>query len=320
MWLTLLISLILYCIKFWLTGRALTFVRAGSVYFVWVLMLTEYSAKAEELHCRVADVFNYSHLEKECSNKKPYVLEQNKPIFTSLEQYAVHTLNYSMAFIGYIAGYKEVAFETAMLSWLSSDIGPKSSNRQRVQQCDLANAHYTHTINSLGSADFFLSASYLRKAIANVDKNSRVEIQGITAKEARGGVNNDVYSHFLKYNNLRVPLALYVNSDTMVIERKIDETDVIWQGPILYPSKSAFKIPSQAFGLSPLSKIFPIPEYIPLYESVFCGMQMDGAMTPYIQLWKASINPADERLSHKAVEDSERTWFSNIMLLILKWV
>ncbi|WP_337983910.1 hypothetical protein [Vibrio inusitatus] len=320
MWLSVFLIILFVFLGKWLSGRWLSLARVACFYVIWMTMLTEYSIKAEDLNCRVAGAFNYAEQEKECVGRTDYVLRTNQAIFNPLERYALHTLNYSMALIGYAVGYKEVAIETALLSWLQSKVDYTASNKARRNQCTLTDAEYAHTVSFKGSDDFFLSASYIRKAIDSTEENSVKTIRGITAQEARGANNNDVYSYFLAKENLRVPLALYVNFDKTTIARSNDSIHVVWEGPMLYPSRAGFNFSPIAFGIPPLHKFLPVPDTIPLYESLFCGMQMDGAMTPYIQVWEADITPDDERLSKEHLNSSDRTWFSSLAAVFLNFM
>ena len=81
-----------------------------------------------------------------------------------------------------------------------------------------------------------------------------------------------------------------------------------WDAEIYYPSGPAFssRIPTL---LGPVE--------LRLDESLFCGMQMDGAFVPYRMTWEWTI-PADEpRLHLPRRDEPDRTLFERTVALLL---
>ncbi|MFA0083663.1 hypothetical protein AB4383_16760 [Vibrio breoganii] len=245
----------------------------------WHSTLIEYSNKALEMHCRITSVFDSTG--RLCKNQPKFDLKEGQDILTTREQMGTYVLNIAMAAGGYVAGYKEVAFETIQLAVTPKNAGFDSYTiSQRKNQCIASKAHVEYTEISEALPEFFLSASYMKDKINNTKDTSSTT--GITSKNINGTSNNGVYYDLMTKFNLRVPLALYVHGDTFNIERHTDNIEVTWSGNIVYPYQAYFNMPLKWF-IVPLP--LDTPEYVLLSEAIFCGMQMDGKMNPYKQVW-----------------------------------
>lgn len=97
-----------------------------------------------------------------------------------------------------------------------------------------------------------------------------------------GAGNNEAYWEAYQAGEARAALALEVGDSRLALGRRDDgDVDVVWKGTISYPgSDTAF--------------LWDIPTLwgyrnLRLSETVYCGMQVDGAMSPYGMAYRWTV-------------------------------
>ena len=274
--------------------------------------LPEYIDTTNELHCRTLGFLKKTP-SKDCVAEHVQAgrtaAKANAEVFSQRERLAVHGFNLVMALGGYATGFFEVADETLWMSLSADPFKEKypdkgilgASYNARVRQCkgsyDGVKSEWATPIER--DDDFFLRSAAVRKAVANAlpKLGSKVGAKKKT-KEIHWSYS-DQYWHALTVDSIRVALALEVG-DSRVQLKRLSETEVqaTWSGGIHYPGADvAFKwtIPT-LFG----------PKVLRVSETIFCGMQMDGAMNPYRLSYHTVINMDDSRLNKANVGKSQR--------------
>ena len=308
--------------------------------FIWNVGLMEYGLNTIDLHCRV---LGYSGTKKAplfCSYR-PKSFEQGKQhkegaLFSKTEQLSVHGFNVILATGGFFAGLPEVGWETLYMSF-ASDPTEKGmmyeKKTTRLKQCKGGDSAKKTDISE-GRGGFMLDSSTIRQLVAkNVSKASQVtegkpktfRPQNVVFQANSKGVGNDnsYYGTLMKQDNFKAPITLVVPDGKLHIEAKHDGVepifDIQWRGTISYPANAKFEFPIptiwQMDFLQPYTNIkgaFPLL----LSEGIFCGMQIDGAMNPYTQVWKTTAPVSDPRFSESGKLESEH----NIIEFVLDFV
>ncbi|MFH1468174.1 MAG: hypothetical protein ABIO70_27555 [Pseudomonadota bacterium] len=218
------------------------------------------------------------------------------PVLTLDQRLGVAGFNVLMALGGYLAGFPEVAGETLRLLGGDGEIAhqPVSARRRR---CRAGAASGGPVVE--GTSDFFLDSRLFRREAAAFARRARDAAPGTTLGQAAGvasmggGGNTAVYFTGEKPMTSRTALALYVPGATISGVAVGDGAmDLTWEGGIFYPAGYAFEatIPT-----------LTAPVTLRLDESLFCGLQLDGWMTPYTQRWTAHIDADDPRLASAMV-------------------
>ena len=266
--------------------------------------LPEYAAGINALHCRTLG-FEARRGSPDCDPEDVAQGEQiaraGGPLFSARERLAVHGFNHLLALGGLAAGFPEVAWEAAAMSWTADPLPPGATAADRRAQCTERAAVGPGRERR---SDSPMRSPAVRRAVAAAAAKLGQE-PGSTREAGevhftRGGADNAGYVRALSEDSLRVALALEVPDSRLSLTRRVDgDLDVVWRGTISYPlGDYAFALP------------FPTvrgTRVLRVSETVFCGMQMDGAMNPYPLVWRWSLSPDDPRLG--ALRDTpERTW------------
>jgi hypothetical protein len=296
--------------------------------FIWNVGFIEYGLKTIDLHCRVLGYSGTKSPPTFCSFR-PESFQKGRnhtegALFTKSEQMGVHGFNVLLATGGLMTGLKEVAWETAYMSFVAdpSDKGMVNERKSvRLKQCDGGKSAQKKEISE-GRGAFLLDSSTIRKLIAkNVRTGSKVKDgnpktfrpQNVVFKASTTSVGNDnsYYGALMKRDNFKAPITLVVPDGKLHMEALHNGTepifDVQWKGTISYPPNALFVFPIPTiWQLSFLQSHTNMQSEFPLLlsEGIFCGMQIDGAMNPYTQVWKTKVPVSDPRFSDAGKKES----------------
>ena len=296
--------------------------------FIWNVGLMEYGLKTIDLHCRV---LGYSGMKSppEFCGYQPEAFTKGRnhtegPLFDKKEQMGVHGFNMILATGGVISGLKEVAWETAYMSFVPdpSDKGMINERKSiRLKQCDGGRSVQKKEISE-GRGTFLLDSSTIRSLVAtHVRAGSKVK-EGTPKKfkpqkvifkaSTKGGGNDNLYyGALMQSDNFKAPITLVVPDGKLHVEAKYDGNepvfDIQWKGTISYPPNAQFIFPIPTIWQLPqlqpytnVDKEFPLL----LSEGIFCGMQIDGVMNPYTQVWKTTAPVSDPRFTDTGKKES----------------
>ena len=273
----------------------------AAVVSVPVIGLPEYAATTNRLHCRTLG-FTGKPASSDCDPDEvargARAARQNAPLFTARERLGVHGFNHVLALGGLAAGLPEVAWETAAMSWTPNPLPADAPVDVRRAQCRASYGDAASRRAALGdpevvASDFPMRSGRVRTAVARGVKRLSAR-EG--ARRAHGkihfagsGTDNAAYTKALVNDSARVALALEVGDSRLDLARRADgDVDVTWTGTIHYPGEDiafAATIPT-LWG----------PRVVRVSETVFCGMQIDGAMNPFVLTYRWNVNDDDARL------------------------
>lgn len=286
--------------------RALSFV-AGLI-AIPVIGLPEYIETTNHLHCRALG-FQGAEAPSDCTlpdlERGRVIARSGGPLYSRREQLGIHGFNHVLAIGGLLAGFPEVAYETAKMSWVPDPVeggATAAKARARVGQCrESAELGELVVLES----ELPMRSNVVRRALAR-GVDTLGERPGSTkdlgeVHFAGSGRNNEAYLHSLKSASLRVALALEVpDSRLHLTRRETGQIDVAWRGSISYPP-GHFAFEAQVPTLAGM-------RILRVSETILCGMQIDGAMNPYPLEIRWALYPDDPRLHPPEVDQNERTW------------
>lgn len=279
--------------------------------------LPEYAAETNTLHCRALGFqgrkAEYCDADELDRGRRAAV--EGGHLYSLRERAGVHGFNLLLASGGALAGFPDVARETAAMSWKWASTPAGATGEQRLDQCRASRSEHPvlgapMTVNS----DFPMRSAKVRQMLAaglahlGSTPGDDVELGPLTLT---GGGTNDVgYLRVLRQDSAAVALALEVPDGHLDLGRAEGGRLLArWRGTIHYPvGDVAFtaRIPT-IFGTRTLR----------VSEAVFCGMQVDGAMTPYRLTVQWALSPDDPRLGPER-DQSEHAWSEWVVLRLLE--
>ena len=286
----------------WPSAGPASWLRRGLVFGVAALLplsvglvgLPEYAATTNELHCRTLG-FMGNRAPQDCDAaavaRGVSIAKANGPLFSARERLGVHGFNHLLALGGIAVFLPEVAGETVAMSWVANPLPSGATLAQRRQQCrvDQGNGGFVAAPVAVDSALLMRSAQ-VRRAIAvalpklGSDAGSKLDMGEIHF--VHGSNDNEAYGRAFLEDSLRVALALEVGDSRIVLHRRADgDVDGVWTGTIQYP------------GID-IAFMFPWPtiwgwRQVRVSETVFCGMQAEGAMNPFVLTYNWTFSPSD---------------------------
>jgi hypothetical protein len=261
---------------------------------VGLIGFPEYAATTNELHCRTLG-FMGNPAPEDCDPaavaRGVRIAKANGPLFSTRERLGVHGFNHLLAVGGLMVFLPEVAVETAAMSWVANPLPPGATLAQRRQQCrvDRGTGGFVAAPVATDSALLMRSAKVRRAIAAALPRlgskaGSKFDMGEIHF--VHGSNDNEAYGRAFLEDSLRVALALEVGDSRIVLHRRADgDVDGVWTGTIQYPDSDT------AFG-------FPWPTVwgwrrVRVSETVFCGMQAEGAMNPFVLTYNWTFSPSD---------------------------
>lgn len=283
------------------TGPA-SWLRRGLVFGVAALFplsvglvgLPEYAATTNELHCRTLG-FMGNHAPQDCDPaavaRGVRIAKANGALFSARERLGVHGFNHLLALGGLLVFLPEVAGETAAMSWVANPLPPGATLAQRRQQClvDQGKGGFVGQPVAVESALLMRSGKVRRAIAAKLPKLGSAAGSKLDMGEihfVHGGNDNEAYSRAFLEDSLRVALALEVGDSRIVLHRRADgDVDGVWTGTIQYPGTN-------------IAFVFPWPtiwgwRQVRVSETVFCGMQTEGAMNPFVLTYNWTFSPSE---------------------------
>ncbi|GDX82480.1 hypothetical protein LBMAG42_42910 [Deltaproteobacteria bacterium] len=305
----------------WARRFAALAILSASVATVPLVGLPEYATTTNRLHCRTLG-FTGARAPGDCDAAEvargKHIAAENGRLFSTRERLGVHGFNLVLATGGYLVGFPEVADETALMSFVADPLPAGASVAQRRAQCRASYGDSPSKLAVLGAprtihSDFPMRTSRVRGAVAKgVARLGKAEGSTLDLGEVHfvsGHTDLDAYSGALLGHSLRVALALEVGDSRLALKRGANATiDVTWTGTIHYPGDDiAFAAP------------LPLPWSPPMLrvsETVFCGMQIDGAMNPFVLTHTWTLEADDPRI-HAEVDESERGLGERLALAVV---
>lgn len=277
--------------------------------------LPEYAAETNALHCRALG-FEGRNAEGCDPAELAHGAEARDGghVYSLRERIGLHGFNLLLATGGALAGFPDVARETAAMSWKWASIPADATTEQRLDQCRASQVeHPTLGAPMTVNSDFPMASATVRQALAaglsrlGSKPGEDVDLGPLTL--TGGGTNDEGYLRVLRQDSAAVALALEVPDGHLDLGRAEGGRLLArWRGTIHYPlGDVAFtaRIPT-IFG----------PRTLRVSEAVFCGMQADGAMTPYRLTVQWALSPDDPRLG-AARDQSDHTWSEWLALRLL---
>lgn len=291
-------------------GRGLrAFSLAVGLVLIPLVGLPEYVETTNHLHCRALG-FQGAEAPADCTlpdlERGRVLAREGGPLFTPREQLGIHGFNHLLAFGGLLAGFPEVAYETAKMSWVADPVeggATQAKARDRVRQCsERAALGELVVLDSEMPMRSSAVRQLLAKAVGRLPERAGAERElGEVHFAGSTGRNNSAYLHALRTASLRAALALEVNDSRLRITRREDgRVDAAWAGTIVYPPGH--------FAFEALIPTLAGPRTLRVSETLFCGMQIDGVMNPYPLELRWVLDPEDPRLRAPLVDESERFW------------
>lgn len=271
--------------------------------------LPEYADHTQKLHCRtlgflgkgphVPPGFTRDQVCDPADIAQGWQLAgKGGPLFSTRERIGIHGFNHMLALGGLLVGLPEVAAETLWMSWAPDPRGDTTALgfAERRHQCNAGtgdpnnDAHLSSL--QIWRSDLPMRSPKLRKFVADGRKRlgtapgSTLNLGEI--HWSTGGPNGlDGYASAFEQDSLRVALALEVPDSRVGLRRQEDgRIEATWEGTILYPGLDI------GFNLG-IPTLWG-PKNLRVSETIFCGMQMDGAMNPYPlrYVWLLEDEPA----------------------------
>ena len=300
-------------------GAAVALVALGIlVLFVWNVSLREYAQETRRLGCLVRVAQGIGTMGCDGVDLARAAGDRTGPLFTWRERQGIRGFNVLLALGGELTGFDEVAWETLALDF-ASDPGVRDATlraRRRLCRPGAASGGPQQSKRD----DFAMASPAVRRAVstlagraAGLGEGQELRLGPVPVPfGGAGGGNNTVYSRFLAADSTRVALALYV-PDGAISGRARREggttwLDLAWTGGIYYPAGPAFSFPVPTL----LGKVD-----VRVDESLFCGLQMDGAFVPYGMTWEWTVRADDPRLRPDRQEIPDRTLFERAAALVL---
>jgi hypothetical protein len=259
--------------------------------------LPEYADQTQRLHCRTLGFLGKSpHLppgfrkDQVCDEADIaqgwQIAEDGGPLFSTLDRLGIHGFNHMLALGGLVVGLPEVALETVWMSWSADPTGGATTlgfvERRRQCNADTGDRHNDARLGSpqIWNSDLPMRSPKVQKRIAaGLEKLGKSPGSTLDLGEihwSTGGSDGfEGYASAFEQDSVRVALALEVPDSRLSLRRQEDgRVEASWEGTILYPGLDI------AFNLG--IPTFWGPKNLRVSETIFCGMQMDGAMNPYV--------------------------------------
>lgn len=243
------------------------------------------------------------------------------PVFTRRERLEVRGLNVVMAVGGWFVGFREVAWETLVLDEPREDAAELRAQTFAARRGLCSQATVEPRATHRRRSSFAMRSPRVRATVASLARQAEglavgqeMQLTGKTVRWSTGqGGNNDVYTHLLKTDSVRVAFALLVPGapigGTASASRRRTRLDLEWTGTISYPPNAFFEHPVPTLA-GPVSVL--------LDEGVFCGLQMDGVFSPYEVTWHWTVDADDPRLAPDKRDEARLTVFEWIVLQFVK--
>lgn len=278
----------------WRRRAGVAAIATVGVLAVPLVGLPEYAATTNTLHCRTLG-FMGTRAPDDCATNDiaagARVAREGGQLFSARERLGVHGFNHLLALGGLVVGLPEVAAETAWMSWAPNPLPGRADTASRRRQC---RASHTGVSAALAEPitwedDTPMRSERVRGALAKGiarlgDKPGATRDLG-EVHFVSGADNITAYRGAFLEDSLRVALALEVGDSRLSVTRRADGgVDAEWNGTIHYPGTDI------AF-----SATIPTlwgPRVLRVSETVFCGMQVDGAMNPYALTYRWAAAPA----------------------------
>lgn len=293
----------------WRRRGAVAAIGAIGLVAVPIVGLPEYATATNVLHCRTLG-FTAAKAPADCDTGQlaegQRVAREGGPLLSARERLGVHGFNHLLGLGGLVVGLPEVAAETVAMSWARNPLPEGASTEMRRRQCRATHEGVTGALADpvVWENDVPMRSTRVRKAIAKGvaqlpdrpgARNELGEVHFV-----QGSANIEAYGGALLYDSVRVALALEVGDSRLSVARAADgRVDAEWNGIIHYPGTDiAFAVPlPTVFGMQVLR----------VSETIFCGMQVDGAMNPYALTYRWTLAEDDPRLG-ALVGVPERGW------------
>lgn len=287
---------------------------------IWQIALPEYAMETRRLACRATAAAGTPYSMCDEVDYDPPAAAKTGPVFSLRERLALHGFNHIMAAGGALTGHQAVAWETLLLSWVSTGEGEPTPEelrqrpiRERGSRCNQETDRSAPIVTT--RSDFFLDSKEMRRRVARLAVRAETVEVGESVAPVSGTVtlagpsNNTVYGRRERPLTLRTALALYVPGAELTATRvSADKMRIQWSGAMLYPPRAAFSI-----DLPTLHGTYQVR----LDEAVFCGLQMDGSMQPYVQVWETVISLDDPRLHPPRVDQNDPGWFERVVMQLI---
>lgn len=260
------------------------FIVLSAIVTIPMIGFREYSAKTVEMHCRVQGFFA---LKAPIFCNRGNVLEgielaeNNQDVLSPRERLGVHGFNVLLAAGGLLIGFREVAEETLLLSFVDAPPKPHDIPGRRARCTSTKIAGLAEVQRS---SDFAMRSAIVQSHIRDMRKElAHAQSANRALRWNKGKNNNDVYGNAFLEDSARVALALQVDDSKLSLSKHGNELVAEWTGTISYPPNAMFSFDLPAiFGPHPLM----------VSEALFCGMLVDGAMNPYRLRYRWTLDAA----------------------------
>jgi hypothetical protein len=254
--------------------------------------LPEYAATTNRLHCRTLG-FMGSTPPKDCRAadlaEGRRVARAGGPLYTPRERLGVHGFNHLLALGGFAAFLPEVAWETLWMSWAPDPFAeeggaPRAPLAARRAQCSASKGTPGHRLAPARQADGDVAARSpkVRRMVADgLPRLGRAPGSTVALGPVHfigKGSNLEAYAHAFVHDSLRAALALEVDNSRISLHRQTQGVEARWTGTVHYPGDDrSFEFP--------FPSVTGPPFMLRVSEAIFCGMQVDGAMNPYVLVY-----------------------------------
>lgn len=281
----------------WLQSLLAFVLLLSGLLAVPLIGLPEYADHTQHLHCRTLGYLGKSpHVPPGLRNDQVCdqadlaegwrIAEEGGPLFSTRERVGIHGFNHLLALGGFLVGLPEVALETVWMSWAPDPTGDATALGfgQRRHQCNAGTGDSSNDA-ILGSPEIWNSDLPMRsrkvqkRIAAGLEKLGKAPGSVLDLGEihwSTGGSNGfDGYASAFEQDSIRVALALEVPDSHLSLLRLADGgVEATWEGTILYPGMD--------IGFNLVIPTLWGSKNLRVSETIFCGMQMDGAMNPYL--------------------------------------
>ncbi len=268
-------------------------VLVGGMLAVPLIGLPEYAATTNRLHCRTLGFMGAS-APRDCSAADlatgRRVAASGGPLYSARERLGVHGFNHVLALGGLAAFLPEVAAETVWMSWAPdpfADAGGavRAPLAARRAQCaasygpprDIGSRLAPERVEeSEVAARSPKVRAMIAKGLPRLGKTPGSTLELGEVHFAGPGGDFEAYTAAFVGDSLRAALALEVGDSRLTLRRLEDGgVEARWTGTIHYPGEHiAFELP--------FPRVVGPPFMLRVSETIFCGMQVDGAMNPFL--------------------------------------
>lgn len=268
-------------------------VLLGGLLAVPVVGFPEYAATTNRLHCRTLG-FMGTTAPRDCAARDlaegRRVAQAGGPLYGPRERLGVHGFNHVLALGGFASFLPEVAWETLWMSWAPdpfADTGgaTRAPLAARRAQCAASygpprDAGARLAPERVEESEVASRSPKVQKRIAaGLPRLGKAPGSTLDLGEvhfAGPGGDLEAYTHSFLNDSLRAALALEVGDSRVSLHRLDDgAVEARWTGIIHYPGEhTAFEVP--------FPQVFGPPFMLRVSETAFCGMQVDGAMNPFV--------------------------------------